>query len=99
MQHGHGPNESVLPTRFERIYQRKKLSEFDKILSQSWEKTTTVSHAAQRSSSMGDDTEFLLTHRKNASTSNSADKDDIKKEMKADERSDSMNSIFSRNDT
>ena len=99
MQLGRGPNESVLPPRFERIYLPEKLTEFDKVLSQSWEKSTRVLLKAKHPHSSEDDTEFLLVHRKNASPSVSTNRDDCKMENGEDDKSDSMNSIFSRGES
>mmetsp|Transcript_4116 Transcript_4116/g.4702 ORF Transcript_4116/g.4702 Transcript_4116/m.4702 type:complete len:545 (+) Transcript_4116:422-2056(+) len=99
MQLGRGPNESVLPPRFERIYLPEKLTEFDKVLSQSWEKSARVLLKAKHPHSAEDDTEFLLVHRKNASPSVSTNRDDCKMENGEDDKSDSMNSIFSRGES
>lgn len=47
MQLGEGPHESLLPPRFERIYQPNKLAQFDRFFARSWATPVRRSHSAQ----------------------------------------------------
>jgi len=54
MQLGRSPTESSLPTRFERLYQPDKLSQFDKIFARTYTVPVRLSHSAQHSPSEDD---------------------------------------------
>lgn len=56
MQLGGAPAESMLPPRFERLYQPDKLSQFDKCFSRSWATPVRRSHSAQHGSEPEDET-------------------------------------------
>ena len=56
--------ESLLPSRFDRLYQPDKLAQFDKFFSRSWAAPVRLSHSAQHSHSGEDNTELMLLHRK-----------------------------------
>ena len=65
---GRGPDpECLLPPRFERLYQPEKLAQFDKFFARSWATPVRLTHQAQHSHSVEDDTELMLFHRKNTS--------------------------------
>lgn len=69
MQLGRSPTESLLPPRFERLYQPEKLAQFDKFFARSWATPTRLSHSAQHARSADDDTERETVYRKAASPS------------------------------
>ena len=56
--------ESLLPSRFDRLYQPEKLAQFDKFFSRSWAAPVRLSHSAQHSHAGDDNTELMLLHRK-----------------------------------
>jgi hypothetical protein len=47
--------ESLLPGRFERVYQPEKLSQFDRFFSRTWETPVRRTHAAQHSETIDDE--------------------------------------------
>jgi hypothetical protein len=47
--------ESLLPGRFERVYQPEKLSQFDRFFSRAWETPVRRTHAAQHSETLDDE--------------------------------------------
>lgn len=55
MRHGCKHDESLLPGRFERVYQPEKLGQFDRFFSRSWETPVRRTHAAQHSEGVEDD--------------------------------------------
>lgn len=55
MQLGEAPSESMLPPRFERMYQPEKLSQFDRFFSRSWSTPVRRSHNDQHASSSESD--------------------------------------------
>mmetsp|Transcript_40203 Transcript_40203/g.60922 ORF Transcript_40203/g.60922 Transcript_40203/m.60922 type:complete len:380 (+) Transcript_40203:167-1306(+) len=69
MQLGRSPVESLLPPRFERLYQPDKLVQFDKFFARSWATPMRLSHSAQHSRSSEDDPENTSIHRTNSSLS------------------------------
>lgn len=52
---GSTQEESLLPGRFERVYQPEKLGQFDRFFSRTWETPIRRSHAAQHSEGVEDD--------------------------------------------
>lgn len=56
---GKAQDESVLPGRYERVYQPDKLSQFDRFFSRTWETPVRRSHAAQHYET-GDDDEAAV---------------------------------------
>jgi len=57
--------EYPLPTRFERIHIPDKLTQFDKLLSKTWQKPMRVLHSAQQFlKASEEEKESLVTHRK-----------------------------------
>jgi hypothetical protein len=52
---GNRHDESLLPQRFERVYQPEKLGQFDRFFSRTWETPVRRSHAAQHSEGVEDD--------------------------------------------
>jgi hypothetical protein len=55
MHLGRSPTESMLPPRFERLYQPEKLAQFDRFFSRSWATPVRRSHAAQHGSDASDE--------------------------------------------
>jgi hypothetical protein len=49
MQLGSSPVESLLPPRFERLYQPEKMAQFDRFFARSWATPVRRSHSAQHS--------------------------------------------------
>lgn len=66
MQLGRGTSESMLPPRFERLYQPDRLAHFDRIFARSWSTPVRSSHSSQHSTSMEEDAE-IMEYRKNIS--------------------------------
>jgi hypothetical protein len=62
MQLGRSPTESLLPPRFERLYQPEKLAQFDRFFARSWATPVRRSHAAQHG---GDAEEELSEYQRN----------------------------------
>ncbi|KAG7346422.1 SacI homology domain containing protein [Nitzschia inconspicua] len=62
MQLGRSPTESLLPPRFERLYQPEKLAQFDRFFARSWATPVRRSHAAQHG---GDAEEELSEYHRN----------------------------------
>ena len=62
MQLGKSPSESMLPPRFERLYQPEKMAQFDRFFARSWATPVRRSHSAQHS---GDIDEQLSEFRRN----------------------------------
>jgi len=62
MQFGNSPSESMLPPRFERLYQPEKMAQFDRFFARSWATPVRRSHSAQHS---GDADEQLSEFRRN----------------------------------
>jgi hypothetical protein len=61
MQLGNSPVESMLPPRFERLYQPEKMAQFDRFFARSWATPVRRSHSAQHS---GDGDEQLSEFRR-----------------------------------
>lgn len=66
MHVGRNTSESMLPPRFERIYQPGKLAHFDRIFARSWATPVRSSHSSQHSTSLEEESE-ILEYRKNIS--------------------------------
>ena len=66
MQLGRSTSESMLPPRFERIYQPNKLVHFDRVFAQTWATPVRSSHSAQHSTPTEDESE-ILEYRRNIS--------------------------------
>ena len=64
MDVGSSPYETLLPSRFDRLYQPDKLAQFDKFFSRSWAAPVRLSHSAQHTHAGDDNTELMLLHRK-----------------------------------
>ncbi|KAL3913772.1 MAG: hypothetical protein SGILL_006361, partial [Bacillariaceae sp.] len=62
MQLGRSPTESMLPPRFERLYQPEKLAQFDRFFARSWATPVRRSHSAQHGT---DAEEELSEYRRN----------------------------------
>lgn len=52
---GQRQDETLLPGRFDRVYQPEKLSQFDRFFSRTWETPVRRTHAAQHSEGINDD--------------------------------------------
>lgn len=55
MQLGSSPTESLLPPRFERLYQPEKIAQFDRFFARAWATPVRRSHSAQHSKGSSDD--------------------------------------------
>jgi hypothetical protein len=55
MKIGRSPIESMLPPRFERMYQPEKLAQFDRFFARSWATPVRRSHSAQHNGDMAED--------------------------------------------
>lgn len=55
MQLGSRPTESLLPPRFERLYQPEKIAQFDRFFARAWATPVRRSHSAQHSKGSSDD--------------------------------------------
>lgn len=66
MQLGRNTSESMLPPRFERLYQPDKLEHFDNIFACSWATPVRSSHSSQHSTSLEEEAE-IMEYRKNIS--------------------------------
>lgn len=88
MQLGRSPTESMLPPRFERLYQPEKLAQFDRFFARSWATPVRRSHAAQH----GGDTEEELSeyHRNIYRPLNKTDS----AEAKPDDKNDTNEEIY-----
>jgi len=62
MQLGNSPSESMLPPRFERLYQPEKMAQFDRFFARSWATPVRRSHSAQHS---GETDEQVSDFRRN----------------------------------
>jgi len=52
MQLGNSPSESILPPRFDRLYQPEKMAQFDRFFARSWATPVRRSHSAQHNGEM-----------------------------------------------
>jgi len=52
MQLGNSPSESMLPPRFERLYQPEKMAQFDRFFARSWATPVRRNHSAQHGEEM-----------------------------------------------
>ena len=68
MQLGRSASESMLPPRFERLYQPDKLAHFDNIFARSWATPVRGSHSSQHSTSAEEESE-IMEYRRNISGS------------------------------
>ena len=66
MQLGSSPSESLLPPRFERLYQPEKMAQFDRFFARSWATPVRRSHPAQQGEG-SDDENDLSEFRRNIS--------------------------------
>jgi hypothetical protein len=66
MQLGRSTSESMLPPRFERLYQPDKLVHFDRVFAQTWATPVRSSHSAQHSTPTDEESE-ILEYRRNIS--------------------------------
>lgn len=66
MQLGRNTSESMLPPRFERLYQPDKLEHFDHVFACSWATPVRSSHSSQHSTSVEEEAE-IMEYRKNIS--------------------------------
>jgi hypothetical protein len=66
MQLGRNTSESMLPPRFERLYQPDKLDHFDDIFVCGWATPVRSSHSSQHSTSVEEEAE-IMEYRKNIS--------------------------------
>lgn len=66
MKLGRSSSESMLPPRFERLYQPDKFAHFDRIFARSWSTPVRSSHSSQHSTSMEEEAE-IMEYRKNIS--------------------------------
>lgn len=71
MQLGRGPSESMLPPRYERIYQPDKLTQFDRLFARSWVTPVRRTHTAQHSS-VSDDGTDVTEYRRTINRTNSS---------------------------
>jgi hypothetical protein len=69
MQLGKSPSESMLPPRFERLYQPEKMAQFDRFFARSWATPVRRSHSAQHSEASDDKSE-IAEFRRNISGRN-----------------------------
>lgn len=74
MQLGRSTSESMLPPRFERLYQPDKLAHFDRIFARSWATPVRGSHSSQHSTSAEEESE-IMEYRKNISGRGASTKD------------------------
>jgi hypothetical protein len=63
MQLGSSPVESLLPPRFERLYQPEKMAQFDRFFARSWATPVRRSHSAQHSGDSDDENEVAEFRR------------------------------------
>jgi len=68
MQLGRSPAESMLPPRFERLYQPEKIAQFDRFFARAWATPVRRSHSAQHSKGSSDDETGFRDFRRNIST-------------------------------
>ena len=54
---GRSPTESLLPPRFERLYQPEKMAQFDRFFARSWATPVRRSHSAQHSGESDDESD------------------------------------------
>jgi hypothetical protein len=66
MQLGRSTSESMLPPRFDRLYQPDKLVHFDSVFARTWATPVRSSHSAQHSTPTDEDSE-ILEYRRNIS--------------------------------
>lgn len=66
MQLGRNTSESMLPPRFERLYQPDKFAHFDRIFARSWATPVRSSHSSQHSTSVEEESE-IMEYRRNIS--------------------------------
>jgi hypothetical protein len=69
MQLGKSPSESMLPPRFERLYQPEKMAQFDRFFARSWATPVRRSHSAQHGEDSDDKSE-IAEFRRNISGRN-----------------------------
>lgn len=63
MKLGNSPMESIVPPRFERLYQPEKMAQFDRFFARPWATPVRRSHTAQHNSDADDDTEVAVFRR------------------------------------
>ena len=91
MQLSQSPAESMLPPRFERLYQPEKLAEFDRLFARSWATPVRRSHSAQHGA---DAEEELSEYRRNVYREQPDSSTDTKEEQK--EFREDLNQIISK---
>lgn len=72
MQLGSSPTESMLPPRFERLYQPEKIAQFDRFFARAWATPVRRSHSAQHSKGSSDDDTGARDFRRRVSVHNSS---------------------------
>lgn len=60
---GNSPVETVIPPRFDRLYQPEKLAQFDRFFARPWATPVRRSHSAQHNSDTDDDAEIAVFRR------------------------------------
>jgi len=83
MQLGRNTAESMLPPRFERLYQPDKLAHFDQIFARSWSTPVRSSHSSQHSTSVEEEAE-IMEYRKNISARGASAKGSQRLKLHAD---------------
>lgn len=63
MKLGNSPVETVIPPRFDRLYQPEKMAQFDRFFARPWATPVRRSHSAQHNSETDDDTEIAVFRR------------------------------------
>lgn len=63
MKVGSSPMESIIPPRFNRLYQPEKMAQFDRFFARPWATPVRRSHSAQHNTDTDDDTEVAVFRR------------------------------------
>ena len=72
MSLGNSPPETLLPPRFERLYQPEKVASFDRFFARGWATPVRRTHSAQHSKGSSDDDTSLRDFRRRVSTKDAA---------------------------
>jgi hypothetical protein len=86
MQLGKSPSESMLPPRFERLYQPEKMAQFDRFFARSWATPVRRSHSAQHSEASDDEREIAEFRRNISGRNITIPKKEESRDLDNDER-------------
>jgi hypothetical protein len=77
MKLGRSPHDSLLPSRFDRVYQPNKLAQFDRFFARNWATPVRRSHSAQHREESNEEKEALEYRRSISGHSHPPENEDI----------------------